>query len=213
MATYDEELAEWLELSPQEQRETPRPVYGSTKVSQVGREMALGGVPLQVGSLLAALAQLQARAAGSPGEILPTVLTQLGQLRQQYTDASQAINRRLGYGGGGQGRREQAKLLGHAGQQYGQLFAGEQLTALANLLSAQAAFQPGVSGAARPPLVSVKDMPFNAAPYGAGLASMLSTARTIRDYYANQPTTTPVFQPPTAMAPTTPPVYGPAFFQ
>lgn len=210
MPTYLEDLAAYQDLSPEQQQQTDTPVYGSQHMATVGREMALGGVPLQVGSLLSAIAQLRARAAGSPGEILPAVLGQLGQMRTQYAQASQAINRRLGYGGGGQVQREQANLLGQAGQQYGRLFTAEQLTATANLLNTLTAFQPGVSGAARPPQVRSADTPFNAAPYGAGIASIVDTARTIADYYQQPAALT--FAPPTAIAPTTSPAYGPELY-
>lgn len=168
-------------------REDGAGLLTSEDILKRGRALALQGVPLQVSNLFEALAQLRARAAGSTAEILPSIIGQLSQMRAQYSGASQAIARRLGFAGGGQTEREQGKALASATRQYGGMITGQQQTAYANLINQLSALQPQLSGAARPPSVRTQEGPQpNLALQGAGIASMISTARQIQDYYKNR---------------------------
>lgn len=165
----------------------PPPLISSEDVLTRGRALATQGVPLQISNLFEALAQLRARAAGSTAEILPSIIGQLSQMRSQYSGASQAIARRLGFAGGGQTEREQGRALAGATRQYGGLITGHQQTSYANLINQLSALQPQLSGAARPPLVRTQEGPQpNLALQGAGIASMIRTARQIQDFYANR---------------------------
>ena len=114
-------------------------------------------------------------------------------MRAQYSGATQAIARRLGFAGGGQTEREQGKALAGVTRQYGGLITGQQQTAYANLINQLSALQPQLSGAARPPQVRTQEGPQpNLALQGAGIASMISTARDIQDY--NNRNRTPTLQ-------------------
>lgn len=161
----------------------------SADILREGRQLALQGVPLQVGNILSSLAELRARAAGSTAEILPDVIGQLGQLRSQYGGASQALARRLGYAGGGQVDREQGNLLGQATRQYGATITAQQQAGMASLINLLGGIQPQISGAARPPAVSTRDpgetpgSNFNPSIYGKALQSLLQTGRTVYDFY------------------------------
>lgn len=160
----------------------PPPLLSSEEILQRGRDLALKGLPLQVSNLLATLGTLRARAAGSSAEILPQIIGQLSDLRSQYSGASQAIARRLGFAGGGQTEREQGRALGQATGQYGRLFTGAQSSALSNLLNTLSGLQPALSGAARPPSVSTREAPVDTSGYGAGFANIINTARRIQDF-------------------------------
>lgn len=162
------------------------PTISSEDVLTRGRALALEGVPLQVSNLFEALAQLRARATGSTAEIFPAIITQLSQLRSQYAGASQAIARRLGFAGGGQVEREQGKALATAAGQYGGLIAGSQEKSFAALINRLSALQPALSGVARPPSVSTKEVPQDFALQGAGIAGMISAARNIQNFYNNR---------------------------
>ena len=163
--------------------ENPNALLSSEDVLTRGRELALQGVPLQLSNLFEALAQLRARATGSTAEIFPAIIGQLSQLREQYSGASQAIARRLGFAGGGQVKREQGKALAGAARQYGGLIAGDQQASFANLINTLSGLQPALSGAARPPNVSTRDMPVDMSAQGAGIANMISAARRIEQFY------------------------------
>lgn len=167
--------------------DTGNSLLSSEDILGRGRELALAGVPLQVGSLFEALAQLRARAAGSTAEIFPSIIGQLSQLRGQYAGASQAIARRLGFAGGGQVQREQGKALGTAASTYGGLITGVQQTSFANLINSLSGLKPALSGDARDPNVSTAGRPTDFSLQGAGIASMIDTARKIQNFYSNQP--------------------------
>ena len=162
------------------------PLLSSEEVLKRGRALALQGLPLQVSNLLATLGTLRARAAGSSAEILPQIIGQLSDLRSQYTGASQAIARRLGFAGGGQVEREQGRALGQATGQYGKLFTGTQSSALSNLLNTLSGLQPTLSGAARPPNISTREAAVDLSQYGTGIANIVNVARQIQDYNASQ---------------------------
>lgn len=173
-----------LSSKEQEDLEQKGGLLSSEAILSRGRALAQQGVPLQIGSLFEALAQLRARAAGSTAEILPSIIGQLSQMRAQYAGATQAIARRLGFAGGGQTEREQGKVLAGAARQYGGLITGQQQTSYANLINQLSAIQPALSGAARPPNVRTQEGPQpDLALQGAGIASLISTARRIQDYY------------------------------
>lgn len=161
----------------------------SADILREGRQLALQGVPTQVNNLLTSLAELRARASGSTAEILPDILGQLGQLRSQYSGASQALARRLGYAGGGQIDREQGNLLAGAVGQYGSAITQQQQAGMAALINMLGGIQPQIAGAARPPSVSTRDpgetpgANFNPSIYGRALQSLLQTGKTVYDYY------------------------------
>lgn len=161
----------------------------SNDILREGRQLAQQGVPTQVSNLLASLAELRARAAGSTAEILPDVIGQLAQLRSQYAGASQALARRLGPSAGGQAEREQGNLLGQAVRQYGSAITQQQQAGMASLINLLGGIQPQIAGAARPPSVSTRDpgetpgTNFNPSIYGKALQSLLSTGRAVYDYY------------------------------
>ena len=161
-------------------------LLSSEDILKRGRELALLGVPLQVSNLFEAIAQLRARASGSTAEIFPAIIGQLSELRGQYAGASQAIARRLGFAGGGQVKREQGKALASASQRYGGLLVKDQTACFANLINTLSGLQPALSGAARPPNVSTKDVPQDFSQQGAGIASMISAARKLEDFYKNR---------------------------
>ena len=165
----------------------PPPLVSSEDILKRGRELALGGVPLQVSGLLEALAQLRARASGSTADIFPSIIGQLSALRTQYAGASEAIAKRLGYAGGGQVKREQTQALAGAAQQYGGLIAGNQTASFANLINTLSGFQPALSAGARAPQVSIQPgPPVNFGAQGAGLASIIGAAKQIQSFYNNQ---------------------------
>ena len=162
-------------------------LISSEDVLKRGRELALMGVPLQVSNLFESLAQLRARATGSTAEIFPAIIGQLSQLREQYSGASQAIARRLGFAGGGQVKREQGKALSTAARQYGGMITGDQQTSFANLINMLSGLKPALSGEARAPNVSTREIPTDFSQQGAGIASMVSAARRIENFYKNRP--------------------------
>ena len=161
-------------------------LLSSEDILKRGRELALLGVPLQVSNLFEALAQLRARASGSTAEIFPAIIGQLSQLREQYSGASQAIARRLGFAGGGQVKREQGKALAGAARQYGGLITGDQQTSFANLINTLSGLQPALSGGARFPRVSTQNRPIDFSAQGAGIASIVSAARRLQNFYDSQ---------------------------
>ncbi len=144
----------------------------SAAILQEGRNLAVAGVPLQVSGVLEALAALRAKASGSAAEILPSIIDRLSALRGQYSGASQAIARKLGYAGGGQTEREQGKALAGATRQYGGLIQGEQQAGLAGMYKTLGGFSPLVSGVAREPSRSLSTSPF--ATNAEGLGSLLA---------------------------------------
>lgn len=144
-----------------DQESEQNPLLSSEDLLTRGRELAISGVPLQLGGLLEALAQLRARAAGSPAAILPSVIGQLSELRGQYANASQAISRRLGFSGGGQTTRDRQRLLTQTAGQYANLFGQQQQQGFSGLLNVQGAIQPALSGAARPPSTGARTSPFD----------------------------------------------------
>ena len=162
-------------------------LLSSEDILKRGRELALMGVPLQISNLFESLAQLRARATGSTAEIFPAIISQLSQLREQYSGASRAIARRLGFAGGGQVKREQGKALAGAARQYGGLIAGDQQTSFANLINILSGMKPALSGEARSPNVSTREMPVDFSQQGAGIASMVSAARRLENFYNNRP--------------------------
>ena len=179
----------------------PTSLIGSEDLLTRGRALALEGVPLQISSLFEALAQLRARAAGSTAEILPSIIGQLSQMRAQYSGASQAIARRLGFAGGGQTEREQGKALAGATRQYGGLITGQQQTSFAALIKQLSELQPSLSAAARPPSTSTsasestqEGQPMNFGQWGQAIAAAVSTARQLQQFYASQ-------SPPTGVQP------------
>ena len=176
-------------------------LLSSEDILKRGRELALQGVPLQISNLFEALAQLRARAAGSTAEILPSIIGQLSQMRAQYSGASQAIARRLGFAGGGQTEREQGKALAGATRQYGGLITGQQQTSFAALIKQLSELQPSLSAAARPPSTSTsasestqEGQPMNFGQWGQAIAAAVSTARQLQQFYASQ-------SPPTGVQP------------
>jgi hypothetical protein len=175
----------WAVVTPDQYNEEEQ----SAEILREGRQLAQQGVPLQVSSLLSAVQQLRARAAGSTAEILPDIVGQLSQLRAQYAGASQAIARRLGYAGGGQTERQQAGTLGQAVRQYGGAITQQQQAGMASLINLLGGIQPQIAGAARPPSVSTRDpgetpgANFQPSIYGRALQNLLSTGRVIYDYY------------------------------
>ncbi len=167
--------------------DTGNALLTSEDILKHGRELALMGVPLQISNLFESLAQLKARASGSTAEIFPAIIGQLSQLREEYSGASQAIARRLGFAGGGQVQREQGKALGTAARQYGGMITKDQETSFANLINTLSGLKPALSGAARDPDVSVSSRPTDFSEQGTGIASMVSAARKIEDFYNNRP--------------------------
>ena len=166
-----------------------KPLLSSEDILKRGRELALRGLPLQLSNLLDAIAQLRARATGSTAEIFPSIMGQLDTLRSQYGDASQALARRLGFAGGGQTVRAQQGMLGQATKQVAGLIGQSQQASFANLIRTLGGLQPALSGAARPPSITTKSSPFDATNQGTGLAAILSTAKELQAYSANQPKT------------------------
>lgn len=183
-------------------------LLSSEDILKRGRELALMGVPLQVSNLFESLAQLRARATGSTAEIFPAIISQLSALRSQYASASQAISRRLGFAGGGQVKREQGKALAGAARQYGELVAKDQQTSFANLINTLSGLQPALSGNARPPNVSTKDIPIDLTQQGAALASMVSAAQKIQKFYNRNTTPSYAQQSPLGSAYTSLPYGG-----
>lgn len=170
-----------------DQNADQNPLLSSEDLLTKGRELAIGGVPLQLGGLLEALAQLRARAAGSPAAILPSVIGQLSDLRGQYANASQAISRRLGFSGGGQNTLGRQRLLTQAGSQYANLFGQQQQQGFSGLLNTEGAIQPALSGAARPPSTGVRTSPFDASLVGTAAFNIGKLAQRL---FAPGPTTT-----------------------
>lgn len=145
MATVEQQTS-----SPQFGGQTRPAALTSEDMLTQGREMALQGVPLQIGGLLSALSQLRARASGSTAANFPQIMGQLSDLRSTYAAASQAISRRLGFAGGGQVEREKGNLLARAGGQYANLLSGAQQEGFSGLLNLTSGVQPQISGTARP---------------------------------------------------------------
>lgn len=162
---------------PSDALNDPAALISNEDVLKRGRELAIAGVPLQVGSLFDALNRLRAQAKGSTAEIFPQVLGQLSTLRKTYSDASSAISRRLGYAGGGQVTRGRQAALGSAAGQYGSLITQGQQAAFANLLNNLGGFQPALSGAARAPNLSTTTKAPDLTNVGTGLAGFTSASK------------------------------------
>lgn len=163
--------------------EDPVALLSSEDILTAGRALAVKGVPLQIGSLFDALNKLRARARGSTAEIFSDITPQLGALRSQYAGASEAIARRLGYAGGGQVKRAQQGELTKAARQYGGLITQAQQGSFSQLLNTLGGFQPALSGAARPPQVSTRNLPTDLRSVGASLAGFGSAARTFNNSF------------------------------
>jgi hypothetical protein len=148
----------------------PAALISNEDVLKRGRELAIAGVPLQVGNLFDAINRLRAQAKGSTAEIFPQVLGQLSTIRGTLADASSAISRRLGYAGGGQTVRGRQVALGQAANQYGNLISQGQQSAFSNLIKNLGGLQPVLSGAARPPNTSVSTKPADFTNVGRSLA-------------------------------------------
>lgn len=156
------------------------PLLTSEQILEQGRALALSGVPLQLSNLLNTLAQLRARAQGSTAEIFPAISRQLNDLRTQYSDASAALARRLGASGGGQVERGRQRLLGQATTRFARTAGQAQQEGFAGLLNVLSGIQPFLSGAARPPNVSVATSPFNTGQAGEGIAGLISLAQRLQ---------------------------------
>lgn len=196
----DENSSSELPALPSANLDTGNALISSEDVLTQGRKLVLQGVPLQVSSLYDALAKLRATAAGSTAEIFPQIIGQVSALRNQYSSASQAVARRLGYAGGGQTTRARQGLLANAGRQYGGLIEGQQQAGFANLVNALSAEQPALSGAARPPSTGVSTKPQDFSLQGAGLAGLISTAQALQNAHGGgvNPAGAPQLQPGTA---------------
>lgn len=155
---------------------TQSPALGDTNaILEEGQGFAQQTIPLQLGGLLEALAQLRAKAAGSVADIMPGILGPLASLREQYGQSSQAIARRLGYAGGGQVERGRQRLLAGATRQYASLLEQGQQEGFAGQLNVLGGFQPLLSGAASPPSVSTSYKPWTGGPaLGASVGNILS---------------------------------------
>jgi len=161
----------------------PTALLSSEDILTAGRALAVKGVPLQIGSLFDALNKLRARARGSTAEIFSDITPQLSALRGQYAGASSAIARRLGYAGGGQVKRAQQGELSKAARQYGSLITQGQQGGFTNLLNTLGGFQPALSGAARAPSVTTRNLPTDLRNVGTSLASFGSAARTLNNSF------------------------------
>jgi hypothetical protein len=164
------------------------PPLSSADILAQGRNLALQGVPLAVGGVLESVNALQAKANGSAAEILPSVIENLGQLRGQYAGASQAIGRKLGYGGGGQTLRAQQANLAGATRQYAGLIQNAQQQGVAGLNQVEGGFAPLVSGVAREPSKSQSTSPFdtNAAAIGGLAASLPGVVKNIGSLFGSK---------------------------
>lgn len=152
-------------------------IPSSEAILQQGRGLALSGVPLQLGSLLEALAELRAKSTGSTATIFPQITTQIDDLRKQYAQASRALARRLGAAGGGFRQRNQTQLLSQASRQYGNLLAGQQQEGFAGLLNTLGNLQPFLGASARASQVSTQPgRPVNPAVSGAAAADLAEVA-------------------------------------
>ena len=146
----------------------------SADVLAQGRNLGLAGVPLATGGSLEAVNALRAKATGSSAEILPSIIENLGALRKQYSGASQAVARKLGYAGGGQTEREKQKLLGSATKQYAGLIQGGQQQGVAGLNQVESGFAPLVSGVAKAPSSGISTSPFDSGALAEGLGSLFT---------------------------------------
>src|SRR5712691_7344095 len=167
-----------------------KPTISSDDILKQGRELAISGIPLQLSNLFDALGQLRARATGSTAEIFPSIIGQLSDLRGQYGAASQALSKKLGYGGGGQVERGKGQLLSQATSKYAGLIQKGEESGYSNLLKTLGGLVPTLSGGARAPSTSVNTAPYDFTSTGTGLAGLTYTAKQINDYYKYGSSTT-----------------------
>lgn len=140
------------------------------------RQMGLITAPQHRAQAVGGMQEWLQQSRGSMANIMPQLLPQIRQLREQMATAFSTVSKRLGPAGGKQIARGQSEAVGASGAELSKMLTGMQQKGVSGLANFMQNLRP--AGVTQMPQLtsSSEETPFNMAGLGQLLAQMAGTA-------------------------------------
>lgn len=155
-------------------RQTNSPLSGdmTDDIYSLLRQLGLLTAPQHQAQALSGMQEWLAQSRGSTAQILPQLMPQIRQLREQMSGAFTSLSKRLGPMGGEQLRGERAKTLSAGGQELSKMLTGMQQKGVAGLQGFLQNLRPALLQQLPQLTSSTEESPFDAAAMGQLIASL-----------------------------------------